>query len=80
MAKNRKYISHHPENSPDWYWTNGLHDAGIVEVESFEFPFDYNKFKEINIIRFDFCFQIKTHTGSNPYENSQKHLFYRQFT
>ena len=44
MAKNRKYISHHPENSPDWYWTNGLHDAGIVEVESFEFPFDYNKF------------------------------------
>ena len=44
MAKNRKNISHHPENSPDWYWINGLHDAGIVEVESFEFPFDYNKF------------------------------------
>lgn len=44
MAKNREYKSHHSENSPDWYWTNGLHDAGIVEVESFEFPFDYNKF------------------------------------
>ena len=44
MAKNRKYISHHPENSPDWYWTNGLHDACIVEVEFFDFPFDYNKF------------------------------------
>ena len=37
-------MSHHPENPPEWYWINGLHDAGIVGVESFEFPFDYNRF------------------------------------
>ncbi len=40
MAKSREYVSHYP----DRYWTTGLHDAGIVGVESFEFPFDYNKF------------------------------------
>ena len=44
MAKNREYKSHHPENPPNWYWINGLHDAGIVKVETFDFPFDYNKF------------------------------------
>ena len=44
MSKNREYIYHHPENLPEWYWVNGLHDAGIVEVEAFDFPFDYNKF------------------------------------
>ena len=44
MSKSREYMSHHPENPPEWYWINGLHDAGIVGVESFEFPFDYNKF------------------------------------
>ena len=44
MSKSREYMSHNPENPPDWYWTTGLHDAGIVGVESFEFPFDYSKF------------------------------------
>lgn len=44
MAKSREYISLYPENTPEWYWISGLHDAGIVGVESFEFPFDYNKF------------------------------------
>ena len=44
MAKKREYKSHHPENPPNWYWINGLHDAVIVEVEMFDFPFDYNKF------------------------------------
>ena len=38
------YYTSYPENPPEWYWTNGLHDAGIVEVETFDFPFDYNKF------------------------------------
>ena len=37
-------MSHHPDNPPEWYWINGLHDAGIMGVEAFEFPFDYNKF------------------------------------
>ncbi len=44
MAKNREYTSHYPENPPEWYWVNGLHDASIIGVETFEFPFDYNKF------------------------------------
>jgi len=35
----------YPENPPDWYWKNGLHDACIIGVETHEFPFDYNKSK-----------------------------------
>ncbi len=44
MAKGNVYISNYPDNPPEWYWVRGLHDACIVGVESFEFPFDYNKF------------------------------------
>ena len=44
MSKSREYMSHHPENPPEWYWVNGLHDASIIGVEAYEFPFDYNKF------------------------------------
>lgn len=44
MVKDRIYISNHPDNPPEWYWISGLHDACIVGVEIFEFPFDYNKF------------------------------------
>lgn len=44
MAKGRVCISSHPDNPPEWYWVSGLHDACIVGVETFEFPFDYNKF------------------------------------
>lgn len=44
MAKSREYMSHYPENPPEWYWINGLHDACIIGVEVYEFPFDYNKF------------------------------------
>ena len=36
--------THQPENPPEWCWARGLHDAGITDVEVFEFPFDYNKF------------------------------------
>ena len=35
---------HYSENPPDWYWVKGLHDAHITLAESFEFPFDYNRF------------------------------------
>ena len=38
------YISNYPDNPPEWYWISGLHDACIIGTESFEFPFDYNKF------------------------------------
>ena len=44
MAKGKVYTSSYPDNPPDWYWVNGMHDACIVDVEYFEFPFDYNKF------------------------------------
>ena len=40
----KRYSTRYPENPPEWYWIYGLHDAKIIEVESFEFPFDYNKF------------------------------------
>lgn len=46
MAKSSEYVSHDPKNPPAWYWTKGLHDAAIIGVEAFEFPFDYNKFVE----------------------------------
>lgn len=44
MTKGKIYTSEYPKKPPDWYWINGLHDACIVNVEYFEFPFDYNKF------------------------------------
>ena len=40
----KKYTMRYPENPPEWCWVSGLHDAGITMVESFKFPFDYNKF------------------------------------
>ena len=40
----KEYQSKYPDNAPEWYWKSGLHDAAITDVESFEFPFDYNKF------------------------------------
>lgn len=45
MAKGRVHRSQHSENIPEWYWKYGLHDACIVGVEAFEFPFDYDKYK-----------------------------------
>mgnify|MGYP001775977081 CR=1 FL=1 len=45
MAKGREYISVYPDNYPQWYWTDGLHDACIVDVIEYELPFDYKKYK-----------------------------------
>lgn len=45
MAKGREYISVYPDNHPHWYWTDGLHDACIVDVTEYELPFDYKKYK-----------------------------------
>lgn len=44
MSKGKVYISNYPDNPPEWYWISGLHDACIIGTESFDFPFDYNKF------------------------------------
>ena len=45
MATNVYYTSY-PDNPPEWYWLNGLHDACIINTEMLEFQFDYNKFIE----------------------------------
>ena len=44
MPRRKEYKSKYINNFPEWYWQRGLHDAAIVSVESFEFPFDYNKY------------------------------------
>ena len=43
MSRGNVYISSYPDNPPEGYWVSGLHDACITCVETFEFPFDYNK-------------------------------------
>ena len=43
MAKRNLQV-HSPESLPDWYWVKGLHDAHITLAESFEFPFDYDRY------------------------------------
>ncbi len=40
----RSFYTQHPKNPPAWYWERGLHDAFIVGAETYEFPFDYNKY------------------------------------
>ena len=46
----RNLQAHSPESPPEWYWVKGLHDAHITLVESFEFPFDYDRYtREKNI-------------------------------
>ena len=57
MAKSKAYMSLCPQNPPEWYWVNGIHDAGIIGVEVFEFPFDYNEF------------QLMSHLIQTDYEN-----------
>ena len=44
MEKDRIFYTEYPENPPDWYWNNGLHDASIIGVDTYEFPFDYDKY------------------------------------
>ena len=44
MSFGKVYYSDYPDVPPEWYWIHRLHDACIVCVESFEFPFDYDKF------------------------------------
>ena len=42
----------HPDDYPEWYWKNGLHDACISAVETVELPFDYERFSS-NGYKFD---------------------------
>ena len=38
----RRFCTEYPKNPPEWYWESGLHDACIIGVDTYEFPFDYN--------------------------------------
>ena len=40
----RTFYTKYPENLPTWYWEKGLHDACVIGVQTYEFPFDYNKY------------------------------------
>ena len=74
MSKGRIYISSHPDNPPEWYWISGLHDACIVGVETFEFPFDYNKFVgEKNKYNRN-LFAIKINAKGALYDNTVKEI------
>ena len=44
MSFGKVYYSDYPDDPPEWYWIHRLHDACIVCVEAFEFPYDYGKF------------------------------------
>ena len=74
MSKGRIYISSHPDNPPEWYWVSGLHDACIVGVETFEFPFSYNKFVgEKNKYNRN-LFAIKINAKGALYDNTVKEI------
>ena len=74
MPKGRIYSSSHPDNPPEWYWVSGLHDACIVDVETFEFPFDYNKFvREKNKYNRN-LFAIKINAKGALYDNTVKEI------
>ena len=74
MSKGRIYISSHPDNPPEWYWVSGLHDACILGVETFEFPFDYNKFVgEKNKYNRN-LFAIKINAKGALYDNTIKEI------
>ena len=74
MSKGRIYISSHPDNPPEWYWVSGLHDACIVGVETFEFPYDYNKFVgEKNKYNRN-LFVIKINAKGALYDNTVKEI------
>ena len=74
MSKGRIYISSHPDNPPEWYWVSGLHDACIVDVESFEFPFDYNKFVGKKNKYDRNLFAIKINAKGALYDNTVKEI------
>ena len=74
MSEGKVYISNYPDNPPEWYWVSGLHDACIESVESFEFPFDYNKFVgEKNKYNRN-LFVIKINAKGALYDNTVKEI------
>ena len=74
MAKGKAYTSNYPDNPPEWYWVSGLHDACIVGVESFEFPFDYNKFAGEKNKYIRNLFSLKINAKGALYDNTVKEI------
>ena len=74
MAKGKIYISTCPDNPPEWYWVYGLHDACITQIESFEFPFDYNKFIKEKDKNNRNCLSLKINAKGALYDNSIKEI------
>ena len=74
MGKGSVYISSHPDNPPEWYWINGLHDACIVGIESLVFPFDYNKFVREKHDYNRNLLVLKINANSALYDNTVKEI------
>ena len=74
MAKGKEYVSSCPANPPDWYWVYGLHDACIIQIESFEFPFDYNRFIGEKSKYNRNCLSLKINAKGALYDNSIKEI------
>lgn len=47
MPKRKKQAFDRDNNVPKWYWERGLHDACITQVEQFEFPYDYSRYRGV---------------------------------
>lgn len=61
-----------PESPPDWYWVKGLHDAHITLVESFEFPFDYDRFTREKNTYDRNCLTLTLDTAGAMFDTSVK--------
>lgn len=74
MAKVKNYTSDYPDNAPEWYWVNGLHDACIKGVDMLEFPFDYKKFISDNNRYTRNILTLKINAGNALYDRRVKKI------
>lgn len=74
MTKYKICASNNPDNLPEWYWANGLHDACIIGVELLEFPFDYNKYVGKKNKQDRNCMTMKLNAEGAIYDNSVKEI------
>lgn len=74
MAKVKNYTSDYPDNAPEWYWVNGLHDACIKDADMLEFPFDYKKFISENNRYTRNILTLKINAGNALYDRRVKEI------
>lgn len=70
--KKRNSQAQSPESPPAWYWVKGLHDAHITLVESFEFPFDYDRFTREKNTYDRNCLTLTVDAAGAMFDNSVK--------